>query len=569
MFEGFRGIDDRPSRNSIPHAADMVNFKINEDGSLQKRCGFLPVMSFSSNLRAVWSGKLDGRERVYVIYSNKVATVDPDTLYVSDIGSIRSQSGHANFIFFDANLYVKDSLGFYLISSDEVRKVEGYAPLYAKDWPSAAVGEMNEPPNLISRRIRMSYIVTEPNIYLRVEHLLSSVDAVYVNGIRRTDENSYYFDSSLMCVCVLNIQVGDKVELYLTLDDSEMMSESADILGCQQAFVYGGSSSSRFFLWGGSHADVVYGSSDIDDTSLEDSKKVYADSMPLYVKENAAFPMGREKKRISAVCRHYDRMLIFTADDTWMAKYPAADGEPLDAVTVNSTYGCTSDGAALMLGNDPICISKRSILKWTSDTDELNECNAYSISEEIESRLDASFFENATIFADRGTGELYFCDPSDENGVVWIYASRTKNWYKYDGVGAESFLEIGDKVAFTKENTLYIFDPSSTLDILANGEERPITAYFESLPQDVGAAENKKRLSGMSLDAEMQNTSLVIEYISGDKVISSAYVSATDEPQRHEKRRLNSPRFNCLKIKLSSNDGGKLRIFSTGVWTKI
>ena len=565
VFEGFRGIDTRQSRNSLPFASDMVNFKLCEDGSLEKRCGFIPVASFSSSIRAVWSGKLGGCERVFVVYSNNVASVDPISLSVTNIGTIQSYNGHANFIFFDSNLYLKDSFGFYLVSFDEVRAVEGYAPLYAKDWGNAVVGEVNEPLNLISRRIRMNYTTTEHNIYLRVVHVVSSIDAVYVNGILRTDTSSYYFNKSLMCVCVKNMEIGDKVEVYLTLDDSEI---DKALLECQHAFVYGGSSSSRFFLWGGSQGDVMYGSSDIDESSFEHSKKVYSDSMPLYVKQNSDFTMGREKKEISAVCRHYDRMLIFTADDTWMVKEPGKDGEPLDALTVNSTYGCTSYCGALMLGNDPISVSDGAILKWTSDTDELNECNAYSISEEIKGKLGATFFENAVIFADKKRYELYFSDPNDENGTLWIYAPKAKNWYKYDGIGAEALLNINERIAFTKGNTLYIFDDSKDADILKTGEERPIVAYFESLPQDFASSENKKHLCGMTLDAHMEDSTLDMEYISDGKVIASLCIKADGKCNKHEKRRLNSGRFNCAALKLTSSGKGRIKIYSTGMWTK-
>ena len=278
--------------------------------------------------------------------------------------------------------------------------------------------------------------------------------------------------------------------------------------------------------------------------------------------------MGREKKRITAVCRHYDRMLIFTEDDTWMVAEPAADGEPLNAIAVNSGYGCTSDYGALMLGNDPISVSDGAILKWTSDTDELNECNAYSISQEIEARLDASFFENAVIFADKKSGELYFSDPTNDDGTLWIYSSRAKTWYKYDGIGAEFLLDINGKIAFSKENTLYIFEDSAEADVLATGEEREIKAYFESLPQDFSSAENTKRLCGMSLDAQMEDSSLCVEYISKGKVIASSKTCADGSCEKHEKRRLNSPRFNCLSLRLTSEGKGKVKIYSTGVWTK-
>jgi hypothetical protein len=261
-------------------------------------------------------------------------------------------------------------------------------------------------------------------------------------------------------------------------------------------------------------------------------------------------------------------MLIFTADDTWMVKEPGKDGEPLDALTVNSTYGCTSYCSALMLGNDPISVSDGAILKWTSDTDELNECNAYSISNEIEGKLGATFFENAVIFADKKHYELYFSDPSDEAGILWIYAPKAKNWYKYDGIGAEALLDINERIAFTKGNTLYIFDSSKDADILSNGEDRPITAYFESLPQDFASSENKKRLCGITLDAHMEDSTLGMEYISEGKCIASLCIKADGECNKHEKRRLNSERFNCAVLKLTSSGKGKIKIYSTGMWIK-
>ena len=129
-------------------------------------------------------------------------------------------------------------------------------------------------------------------------------------------------------------------------------------------------------------------------------------------------------------------------------------------------------------------------------------------------------------------------------------------------------LEINGKIAFSKEKTLYIFDSSAGSDTLAAGDVRTITAYFESLPQDLSAAENKKRLCGMSLDAQMEDSSLCVEYISRGRVISTVKVEAEGSCEKHEKRRLNSPRFNCVSVRLTSSGNGKTKIFSTGVWTK-
>ena len=117
-------------------------------------------------------------------------------------------------------------------------------------------------------------------------------------------------------------------------------------------------------------------------------------------------------------------------------------------------------------------------------------------------------------------------------------------------------------------NTLYIFDDSKDADILSNGDERPITAYFKSLPQDFSSSENKKRLCGMTLDAHMEDSTLLMEYISEGKVIASLYIEADEGCNKHEKRRLNSERFNCAALKLKSSGKGRIKIYSTGMWIK-
>lgn len=565
-FNGFGGIDSTAPLGDTETAYDMVNFRILADGSLSKRRGFYTVASCPEPIRAIWSGDLDGEEITLIVYGNTVATVNAEEKTLTTIGQVESGEGKALFIFFDANLFLMDKHRFYSVTKSKVSTFDGYAPLYGKDWISATRGEMNEPLNLTSRRIRMTYNVTEPIIFLSVDHVVTSIDAVYLNGNLITDTSKYFFDNDLMCVCVVGLSTGDRVELYLTIDSSELDSDL--LYSCRQAVVYGGYTDNRLFLWGGERDDLMYGSTSIDKESLEECKKVYTNTVPIYLPPNAAYRMGREGRRITAVCRQYDRLLIFTDGDTWTAYSPSGDAEPLNAFTVNTSSGCYSDGAALLCENDPVCVSRGTILRWSAETDELNECNCYSISLGIDGRLPQSFYKNAVIMLDRSRNEILFSDPEDESETLWIYNYRIKKWYRFDGIGAHHLFMCAGRQGFVKNNSVYLFDDSLGHDVLEDGSERKIVAYYQTHPTDFSVIGKRKRLCGFTLSAELEGGSICAEFISDEDTLERRELSAESTHPNGRTVRLNSPRFHYLTLRLSSSAEEEQRIYSLGVMVK-
>ena len=565
-FKSFEGIDVTAPHGYVPAAGDMVNFRVTKDGSLEKRSGFAPVAICEKKIRAIWSGKLEGVQSTFIVSGNVVSSVDPTEHTLVTLGYIANPDGHANFILFNSRLYLMDGIYIYGVSNTGVRTVEGYAPLYGKNWGSAKKGPVNEPLNLATRHIRMTYRLNETLTYLCVDHVISSIDAVYINGSLASQENnSYYFDEELMCVCVMGIKVGDYVELFLTVAESEM--DRAALFSCKSSVVYGTYTDNRLFLWDGDSEDIMFASRSVNGDELQKSQSFYPNTVPLYIPEDAAFTMTKDGRRITAVCRHYDRLLIFTNADTWMAK-SSESGNPLDAVTINPSQGCTSDGAVVMCGNDPICVSDGNILCWTSDTDELSESNAYSISKKINPHLTPSFFKNAKLLFDDSLSELYFIDPYDEQGIMWIYNYDTKNWFKFDGIYADSLFLCDKTLGFVRDNAVYLFNDTKGYDVMADGSERKIVAFYESLPTDLSVAGNKKRLCGMTLNACLFGGEICAEYISEGKTISTKKLQSDSLYPTSIIKRLNSNRFCYLTLRLTCDDGKKQKIYSTSVWAK-
>ncbi len=565
-IKGFEGIDATTSLEKTSSAYDMTNFRILPDGTLEKRCGFAPIAKCSSKVRAIWSGELDKEQHTFILSESTVFSLDSNKSSPANIGYVDTREGDASFIFFDAKLYLMDGSGIYRVSPNAVSSVEGYAPLCGKDWPNATVGEDYEPLNYTTRHIRMTYNVMEPLIYLCVKYVISSIDAVYVNGKLLTDTSSYYFDLELMSVCVLGLNVGDRVELFLTVDSSEI--DCSKLFSCKHSVVYGGLTDSRLFLWGGVRNNLMFGSHSIDEESLLESKKVYTNTADLYIPVDAAFTVGREGRRITAVSRHYDRLLIFTDGDTWMSSSPAGDGEPLEAITINSSHGCTSDGAAIMCGNDPICVGDGEILRWSTDTDELNECNAKCISQKINSRLDRSFFDNAIMFLNKPTSELFFSDPNDESDTVWVYNLDTDNWYRFSGIRADYFFSSNGKMGFVSYDTVYLFDDSLYKDTYSDGKESEIVAEFVTHPTDLFINGNKKRLYGMLLEADLDGGEVNVKCMSDGKAISEISFESEKHFPISIQKRINSHRFCYTSLRISAGGDARQKIYGTAIWAK-
>ncbi len=567
-FKGFEGICATAPHKHVPSAADMVNFRVLEDGSLQKRSGFYCIAECEKDIRAVWSGSLENEQVTFIVCGDEVGRVDISGKALVSLGKISTESGNAKFIYFKSQLFLMDEYSFYKVTPNTLKEVAAYAPLYGKLWGVAKKGTVYEPLNLATRHIRMSYRVDERLIYLCVDHVISSIDAVYVDGEEVTDKSRYYFDRSLMSVCVMGLELGQIVDLYLTIDENEL--DLQILSSCKLHTVLGGYTDSKLYFWNGKHEGVMYSSRSVNKQSLWSSSFIYGETIPLYVPLDASFETEDEPRKIQAVCRHYNRLLVFTDENTWMIDNSLDSTNFLSgAIMINSSHGCTSLGAAVACGNDPICVSDGEILKWTAETDDLNECNAYSISSKIEPFLKPSFFKNAKILLDKKHSELLFYDPFDADGLVWIYNYKTENWYKLGGIDADELFLCDDSLGFVKGSAIFLFDKNLSHDVCEGGAEREIIAIFESNAIDLDVYSNKKRLAGMTLNASFCGGSIRADYLSDSSEISSIVLKDDCSYPTSFIKRLNSPRFSYLTLRLTAAGDATQRIYSTSIFTKL
>ena len=566
-LKGFGGIDRKTPINKNVCASLVKNFRVLPDGSLKKRCGYKFLTSFMNAIRAVYTGYIDGRFEVYVLSGDLLYKYDMNIGRQTLMKQIGTTSGKASFFYYYGHLYLLDGAEIYDIVGQTVTVAKGYIPLYGKDWRDSYAGEVNEPLNLLTPKARISYIIGDPpTAFLDTVYTVSSVDAVYVNG-ELISSDRYRIDDEFKTVNVRDLSAGDRVLMYLTFDSSAVDRSSLAKNTC--ATVFGGIFNSRVFMWGGERGDVMFSSRHVSEDAYKASEAVLAGSGSLYFPADHEFSVGDGRYAISAVSRHYDRLLIFTEGEGWMADSEASGLEEFPVMRINAERGCLSAGGCAKCENDPITVSDGAILRWTSNTDELEDCNAYSISDGISDLLSENFFKNAVVYADKARREIYFTDSTAVGSRIIVYGTENRQWYIYNDVSADIFFDMDGEVAFVNDREIYIFDDSLCQDILPDGNIRSIDALYTVENIDFGYRSRTKRLKGVELVGDLSEQEITLEFESDAGVHTAhSFVGDGSGKIRSHSARLNSDRFVRTSMTLRCEGDMPQRIYSMTVTAK-
>lgn len=567
-FNGFGGIDTSSPAASSNNASKIENFRILPDGSLRRRNCFYTMFDIGEKIRAVCRCYLDGAYILFILAGNGIYKYDHSGGGLQQIGWIGTEYGRATMFQYMGTVYIIDGQDIYEVKNDEVEVVYGYAPLIGKDWPTNGYpGEMNEALNLLTSRARISYTVSDHGaVLLAFPRHTAIIDAITVNG-EIVDPSMYYVDRSLLTVSMSDLAKGDVIMLYLTLESS-IVSRN-ELVKNTEAYVFGGISNSRVFLWGGEKKNVVFPSGTVSHRALQESEYIYTNTGALYFPQNGNFIVGDGNYDVRAVGRHYDRLLIFTEGDTWMADSDASSEDSFPTMRINSAWGCTPLGGVSKVGNDPISISRDRIMRWTTNTDELNDCNAYCISDEIASFLSEDFFENAIIWEDKYNGELLLRDPNDSEGIVYVYNTLSSKWYTYSGIKADIFFEGPEDLGFVSECAICFFDKLRNNDRGSDGRFEGVRAVYESNQIDFGMPERSKRFMAINLLGALgENGEVEVEIENECETIRRRFKGEPLKLIELFYSRIPSSRFRRGRIRLTTTSDEPIRIFGMTVTVK-
>ena len=557
-YGGFEGIDTRANHSG--GIQDALNLRILSDGSLQKRQGYKCIYSNDNGVRAIWSGIISGSFSCYFLVRNSVYKLDLESGEPSFCAAIVTSVGKAQFFYFRDALYLSDTKRIYKILESSAEPIVGYVPLFGKDWGTGYPGEINEPLNLLHRHARITYKIGETfSSYLPTLHPVREIRAVYKNG-ELLSADAYSFDERFNTINIAGLESGDELEAAVTFEDDES-TLGAELLSSPYAYVFGGINNSRLFCFGGELDNTIFTSTYVSRESLAESERCFPGCGHIYFSAGNQFTVGDGRFSVKAVARHFDRLLILTEGDAWIADSSACGEEEFPIMNVNSRTGCFSEGGVVSVGNDPVSIGRKAIFRWTSETDELNECNAYSISDGISELLTPSFFKNAVAYADEDRGELWFCDPAGD-GVAWIYNVGRKAWSRFGNIGAEAFFDANGKVGFVRDGRICVFSDEYYADYETVGSSvgTPISASLVSGIIDLESPKTKK-LRSLVAFADLGGGRIDASIVSdrGEQISASLVAEGEHSPYTV---RLHSHRMKSFSFSLKADGGERQTLHS-------
>ena len=565
-YHGFGGIDHAARYKEKLAADDIVNFRIRSDGSLSKREGYASLADLGEKIRALHGNTVDGKFLLYALSGSNICEIDPESGSYMQIGSTDTVEGSAHFVSFKGDIFLLDGNSIYRCSGSGslFEKVKGYVPLIGSDWPNDVFGEINECRNLITRRAAITYTVGNPrSIYLNTKYPVESIQAIYLNGTLLSPDK-YYIDPEFTTINVPGLVTSDRVTAYFTYAPDENIP-SDRLLSSTSSALFGGSANNRLFLCGGNDSGYVFCSKNVSVADLEKSKERFPDSDEIYFPENYVFEVGDGINSATNMVRHYDKLLIFTEGDVWLAYPDSAENDDSPAISVNAELGCAVERGAILVGNDAASIGKNSVWIWSNDTDTPAKCKATKISQQIDDELRAFGLKNCRAFFNKNEDELWIY--SELSDKVWVYNFNMEAWYKFSGFTPNNIFDVDGRIGFTSGSMIYLFDKQLSCDF-PDGNEQIISAYYQSAPITFGN-DAVRNIRSATVTADLFGDELTLTFCGRETAdVVCIFSDGSEKVNSVIKRRITSGRFRSASFRLQTYGKGKHSIHALKLVTR-
>ena len=439
----FNGTDcTKRVTNSISSAEYMRNFRITENGKLQKRYGYKKLADIRGEDVYLSDGVIFYRNgktlNAYNIDKQAVIAsyeldVNDKTVYFTFGGAVYCACGDETAVYSNGNF----------------EKGKPYIPTVAVTCAPDGGGTVHESLNLLCNMATLSYSPDGTAVSYKLPS--GSVDVVRV--IENGEEmalDKYSFDLSSHTVRFTSAPSGgvaDSLQITYKMADAEI---DTTLLSRCSFCIYGGDFDSRVFAYG--KGNVIF-YSDITSRGAD----------PLYFPAENYITVGDGTYDVTALVRHYSNLAVFTSGDAWYispssVNYDGYAKPTFPIYPLNGNIGTVKNGAALV-DNSPLTVNEDGVYLWRA-TNVRDERNAKCISDRIEPLLHSDFLENAKVFDHQAKKELWIYN----FGIVMIYNYALDMWYAFDGIYADVMYEHGGQVLFANSTGVYLFDPDIYTD---------------------------------------------------------------------------------------------------------
>jgi len=391
-------------------------------------------------VRGLWSGFVGGREVLCAACNGYLWELEQDAdgkwgkTSCGDLDTSRDV-----FMFgFEEKLYILNGSQYKVWDGTSFCDVAGYRPLVTVAAPPSGGGTTLEQVNKLTGARRawyspdgaaLEFLLPEEGNVDYVKDLSSGVD---IGGW--TSEGNKVRFSTAPGKGVNSIEIGWTV--------SENFRGQVTAMRCAE--LYNGVQDTRVFLYGDGSNRALYSGLDYDGRPRAD-----------YFPDLNEVAVGDGNTPVTAMLRHYDRLMCFKLDSAWSISYGAIT-LPDGAVTagfyvspVNRDVGNCAPGQARLVENRPRTLDGRSVMEWRAGIyiaeTAGDQSSAYRISQRVDSAIRSFDLAAAKTFYDKLSHEYYVIG---EDGTALVHNVDADAWYIYTNFAAACLIRYKDELYY-------------------------------------------------------------------------------------------------------------------------
>lgn len=307
QIERWLGLNESPDGDTglkMGEAAKMRNFRITRENHLQIRPGYAPMCELARGepVRGLWCGYVAGLERLLAACGGRLWSIDKVTWQAEDLGEI--SEGPVSFFGFSRKVYLLTGQEYYCWDGEgQAEVVEGYVPTVATATAPSGGGTLLENVNTLNGKRRQQF---SPDGVEKVFRLVEAeIDEVL--SVEGTDKT---WTADLEAGTVTFASAPEKGTNTVTITWRKGNGSREKVTKMRFAELYNGASDSRVFLYGDGSNEAVYSGIDL----------LYAPNAEYFPDLNT-MAVDSANTPITAMIRHYDRLLVFKTDSAHAAQY--------------------------------------------------------------------------------------------------------------------------------------------------------------------------------------------------------------------------------------------------------
>lgn len=557
IVKAFGGLRD-DAESAQEGALVIRNFQFSPAKTLEKRPGYRKTRQFTQNIRSFWHSTLAGYPGDFVLLGANIFYC-PEIGNPVSFGSVADAQGAAKFFVYRDFLYLATSCSLYVANLERERFSEacGYAPVFGENWnPTTGTGEVKEPLNLFSRRIRVHYLCPTGTVGIRLPFPGESVESVTENGVALP----YQFTEGTRTVNVSYTQSPTEIEIAYTMESE--WSPLRDAIGsCTIPFSFRKDDREYLYLTGGEAGFRAYSAAKVTGEQLAACKSRFPDSDPLYFKASGVLFLGDTAHPLTAFARQNNRVIAFGTSGAWSI-FRGDESDTVEAYPLESCPGCISREGAFSVGDELILLTSSGLCALRANSADKDRFAVELLSGQITNALGNFDWANALILYDPIKNRVLLRDPGENrDGLLYVYDRTLKRWTAWDGIRGSAFLASPEgNIVFWREKCVYAFDDTIHTDLGA-----AFDCVYESGALSFDSPEERKRsLRAFCEVVPDGGERFGLEIISEHGGLDRTWLCQAEDFPSHFECRLPSGRFRNIRYRLTAYGSGQIKIHRLG-----